>query len=336
MSAAANAIHDYLDATSGARAAVAPGIHYGMSMAEYLAIPALSAGVITTLLDRCPAAAWYESPWNPRRASSSTAEQDAGSIAHSIFLEGSRDVCEVIDPNDHPAEKTGNIPDGWTNKSIKAARDAARAAGKIPVLKPAMAEIEAISAAARTYVDSLRESEPAIHALFEPAGGTSETVLIWQEGATLCKLRADRLATDFALIADYKTTGVSAEPMRFGRAQLVGLRYYVSASWYRRGVRAVTGVDPTYIFLAGETDAPYLHSLIGCDPSLAELGDEKVGAGLAAWQECQRANHWPAYPNRVCWIEAPVYEVNAWAEREGIDAHGIPYDISKLFARKAA
>lgn len=308
-----------------------PGVYPGLSMAEYLAIPAVSASTLSTLLEKCPAAAWHASAFNPKRKTTSTAEQDIGSIAHSILLEGSREICEIIDPADHPAEKTGAIPDGWTNKSIRAAREAARAAGRIPVLIDVMARVEDIVDAALAYLESLRESEPAIHALFLPEGGASEVTMIWREGATLCKLRADRVAHDFALIADYKTTSTSAEPNAFGRRQLVGMDYYISAAWYRRGVRALHGVDPTYVFLAGETDEPYLHSLIGCDPSLTELGDEKVGAALQAWQACERSGEWPGYPTRVAWIEAPVYERAQWDERNGVDEYGIPADLSKLF-----
>ena len=60
-----------------------------------------------------------------------SAEMDAGTVAHAILLEGNSDVVTIIDPTNHPAEKTGNIPDGWTNKSIRAARDSARASGKL-------------------------------------------------------------------------------------------------------------------------------------------------------------------------------------------------------------
>lgn len=309
-----------------------PGIHYGMPMAEYLALPALSAGVIKTLLDRCPAAAWYDSPFNPNRPrNDDTGASDAGTIAHSILLEGSRDVCCVIDPADHPAEKTGSIPEGWTNKSIRAARDTARAAGKVPVLKSAMAEIDAIASAARTYLDSVRDTEPAIHAAFEPGGGHSEVTVVWREGETLCKMRADRMSADHGLIVDAKFTAQSVEPGRYGRTQMVNLGQYITAAWYRRGVRAATGTDPDYVFLAGELDAPHLFSLVGCDPSWLELGDEKIGAGLREWQECARRNHWPAYPTRVAYPELPVYERARWDERNGVGEDGVPATNAEIW-----
>lgn len=294
---------------------MSPGIYPDLPMADYLALPALSAGVVRTMIERCGLAAWYESPLNPDRVTDASAATDTGSIAHAILLEGSRECVAVIDPNDHPADKTGAIPEGWTNKSIRAARDTARAAGKIPVLAPAMAEIDSMVSAATAYIATLRESEPAIWRAFQPAGGKSEVTMVWQEGDTLCKLRADRIATDNGLIVDYKTSAMSVEPDRWGRTQLASMGYYVSAAWYRRGVRALTGVDPDYVFLCQETAPPYLCSLVGCDPAALALGDEKCGAGLRQWQECVRTNVWPAYPNRVCYPELPVWERARWDEQ---------------------
>jgi hypothetical protein len=43
-----------------------PGIYPGLSMAEYLAMPALSASLLQTMLEECPAAAWFDSWLNPK------------------------------------------------------------------------------------------------------------------------------------------------------------------------------------------------------------------------------------------------------------------------------
>jgi hypothetical protein len=200
---------------------VKPGIHFGMSMQEYLSIPAVSNGVLRTLLERCQAAAWHCSPFNPNKPRDDTDASDAGTIAHEIFLEGSRDCLRVIDPKDHPnLTKPFATPDGWTNKPMREAKAAARAAGKIPVLPSDVAEIDALVCAAQRFVDSLRTTEPAIHAMMQPDGGKSEVVMVWEEGETLCKLRADRIATDYRLLLDYKSTALSAEPQAWSRTML--------------------------------------------------------------------------------------------------------------------
>lgn len=311
-----------------------PGIYPGLTMAEYIALPALSAGVIRTTVDRCPAAARFESWLNPRRPADDTDASDVGTIAHAILLEGSEDCCQVFDPADYPNAKGGGVATGWTNKAIQEARGAARSAGKIPILIDDIREIRDLVAAARAFIDSLRDTEPAVWRAFQPDGGQSEVTFVWQEGETLCKSRADRIANTNDVIIDYKSSAMSVEPDRWGRTQLVNMGYYVSAAWYCRGVRALTGVNPTYLFLCGETAPPHLHSIVGCDPETLALGDEKVGAGLRLWQQCVRTNTWPAYANRVVYPALPVYERMRWDERNGIGEDGIPYDISKLFERK--
>jgi len=315
---------------------IGPGVHPGLPMAEYLELPAMSASVLRETVERCPAAGWFTSWLNPARTRTDTAATDAGSIAHEILLEGSEACCRVVDPNDHPAKTTGAIPDGWTNQSIRRARDEIREAGKIPVLKSDMATIRAMVDSARLFIDGLRETEPRAWEAFQPTGGSSEVAMLWQEGATLGRMRADRLANDCRLIVDVKTTARSAEPDAWGRSQLLGLGYHISAAWYRRGIRALCDVDCDYVFLVIETEAPHLCSLVGVDPAWLALGDAKVTTALRLWEQCARAGHWPAYPSRICYPELPAWADAQWQEREAAGNVGIPYDVSKLFQKSAA
>jgi PDDEXK-like domain of unknown function (DUF3799) len=318
------------------------GIYNGLSMQDYLDMPAVSASLLCTTLDYCPAAAWHESWMNPDRERETSDELDVGTVAHSIFLEGSTAGVVVIDPNDHPAEKGGGIPKGWSNKSIRFARDAAREQGKIPVLKPRMAEIQAMADAARAFVDSLYAPEPAIFKAFQDLGGDSELTMVWDEAPRLelaspllCRIRPDRISRDRRLIVDAKFTDGSANPNTWGRAQLIRLGFYVSAAFYRRGVAALCGgVEPDYVFLVVEMNPPHLCSLVGVDPAMMALGEEKVRVGLDQWERCTRNDIWPSYPRRVVYPELPMWEANRWAEQQGVDAQGIPYDVGKLFERK--
>jgi hypothetical protein len=97
-----------------------PGIYLDMSMADYLSAEAVSASLLTTLLDRCPLAAWHGSWLNPHRSDDDGGNvQNVGTIAHGILLEGSTANVAVIDPKDHPNEKGGGFPTGWTNKASR-------------------------------------------------------------------------------------------------------------------------------------------------------------------------------------------------------------------------
>lgn len=293
-----------------------------LPMAEYLKLPAVSASIIREVVERCPRAGWHASWLNPHPpAPDDTAASDAGSVAHAILLEGSEECCCVIDPNDHATPSTGNIPDGWTNKSIRAARDVARSAGKIPILSPKMAEIRAMVASAREFIEALKDTEPAVWAMFQPGGGDSELTVLWEEGfggsGIQCRIRADRINNERTLIGDVKTTKASAEPDGWGRTQMSR----ITPALYRRGCQAVFGPVPEYKFLVIEQSPPYLCSLVGVDPAGLELGDAKVETGLRTWARCVQENRWPGYPNRTAYPETPGWAIAQWEEIE-IAAHG--------------
>lgn len=315
---------------------LAPGVYPGLPMAEYLKINAASASILHTLVSQCPAAAWFDSPLNPNPADDSNDASDFGSIAHEILLEGSQECVEIIDPQDYPS-KNGNIPDGWKNVAIRAARDDARAAGKIPVLTTDIVTINGMVDSAHAFIESVRESEPAIWAAFQPDGGDSELTCIWEDGGTLCRMRPDRISKERDVIIDPKFSKRSAEPDSWGRTQLSAMGYRVSAAFYRRGCETLFGVSPAYVFLVIEQDPPHLCSLVGVDPANLSFGAEQVEHGLRAWRRCLASNAWPAYPTRVCYPELNEWELARWQERQGItDAQGIPYDVSKLFRKTEA
>jgi hypothetical protein len=254
---------------------------------------------------------------------------DRGSIAHSIFLENSMANVEVIDPKDYPnLTKTDGeykTPAGWTNKPIKAARARAYADGKVPVLLSKMAQINAMVDETRRYVESLKAKQPLVWAMFQPDGGESELTMVWREGATLCKIRCDRIARNRLVTANFKTTKGSVEPNRWSRSQL--LDYYVGAIFYERGIKALCD-SPTVesLFLCQQVTAPYLCSAIGINNAWRELADRKVRAGLEEWARCERSGYWPGYPADICYPDLPPWESAQWEEREILSVEqGIAY-----------
>lgn len=315
---------------------VRPGVYPGIAMDDYLRLPALSASVLQTLLDQCAAAARFTSYLNADHVRETNDASDAGTIAHAILLEGDSSCVAIIDPLDFPA-KNGNIPQGWTNNAIRAARDEVRALGKIPVLPEDITLVNAMVDSAHEYIESLRDTEPAIWAAFQPDGGDSELSCIWDDDGQLCRMRPDRISKDRRVIIDPKFSKRSAEPDSWSRTQVSAMGYRISASMYRRGAMKLFGTLPDYIFLVVEQEPPHLCSMVGMDPPNLAFGDEQVEEGLRQWRKCIAANHWPAYPTRVCYPEVPAWEVARWQERMGIvDQQGIPYDVSKLFERSEA
>lgn len=323
-----------------------PGVYDDLPMADYLAAPAVSAGMLVNLLTRCARAAWWESWLNPHRPDdASTKEQSAGKIMHSIILEGRADCCVVVDPKDHPnADKVGGIPTGWTNKAMKIVRETIIAEGKIPVLKADYAEIEAMVAAVRAYIESLRASEPAIWAAFQPSGGDSELTIAWDDSGTLCRMRPDRINKGRDVIVDLKSDGGTAEPVTWGKFKLFRMGYNVGAAFYKRGCLKAFGKDPDYYWLVVEQAAPYLCSLVSLEPAGFEVGAAKVARSLRDWAKCAKENVFPAYPKKVHYVELPPWELaeeceamvgaaydpaQMFAERIGLDREGDAFEVSK-------
>lgn len=302
-----------------------PGIYPGLPMEAYLAMPAASASLLKAVIEECPRAAWHRSWMNPKPAcvDDSTDESGAGSVAHSVLLEGHADIVVIVDAKD------------WRTNAAKEARDAARAAGKVPVLVGKMPKIIAMVDAARSYIESLRETEPAIWAAFQPGGGESEMTMVAEVDGVLCRIRPDRISTDRKLICDYKTGGTTAEPDAWGRTQLVRMGYYVGAALYRRVVRALCGQTPDYVYLVQEQEPPYLCSLVGINPLGLDLADRKIKKALGLWSACMRTGQWPAYPARVAYPDIPAWELARWEEVEERERGGNPYDPVKLYGTRA-
>lgn len=283
-----------------------PGI-YDMPMAEYLALPALSSGMCQKLLAQSPLHAWIDSAFNPNREQDNSKVADIGTTMHDLLLGGEGKIV-VINPQDHPTEKDGKFASGWTNKSIRAARDKAYAAGKTPILLAAHQKVELAVNAAREYV-----AHSEISGVFD--SGKAEQTIIWEENGVLCKARPDWLTADCRVCLSYKTTSGTAEPNSWIRTQLPS--YDVSTIFYSRAVASL-GVVAQIVHLVQEQSDPFACSLIALAPSFEQLASRKLDTAIALWADCSSKNHWPAYPSRVCWAEPLPWQENQFLEREAL------------------
>jgi hypothetical protein len=280
------------------------GVFQGLPMPDYLALEAVSASDLRRVVQECVKSAWFHSPFNPNRpVQESTSAQLLGSAAHALLLEGNSDQIVVVEA------------ENFKTKEARCQRDGALEEGKIPLLPHVFDVVLAMSLAARAFVESLKETEPAIYAMFQPGGGRAEETVVWQDGETLCKIRLDMISQDNLVVVDYKTSGTIAEPNTWLRRQAIPMGYIVSDGLYRRGVEAVFGVcEPKYVFLVQENEPPYMCSINGLDKSAEATTDTMVSRALRSWEECVKNNHWPGYPQRVAWHELPPYISAEWAE----------------------
>jgi hypothetical protein len=275
-----------------------PGI-YTMSASAYHADPcpdpSLSSSIAKLLCHSSPA---HTRQAHPRLNTAAVDEEaecfDVGTAAHAIVLEGTAAV-EVIDAKD------------WRTNQAKDARDAARKAGKIPLLAKVWADVQAMVAATRAQLDAHYDGRH----MFKD--GTAEQTILWQEDGVWCRARLDWLRA--GSIDDYKTTSASANPEVLSRT-LFGNGWDIQAAFYLRGLKAVLGIDATFRFACQETYAPYALSVVALGPDAMMLAEKKVLYAIELWRECLASNRWPAYPTQTAYASLPTWIESAWLEKE--------------------
>lgn len=281
---------------------LAPGIHDNVPAERYHGAnvcerPALSAGVIKTLLAYSPWHAWYQHPrLNPQWEPNVDAKFDLGTAAHELLLKGD-DIAAWIDAED------------WRTKAARDARDAARREGKVPLLACQHDGILEMIAAVREQLTRIDATPPLL------ASGKPEQTLIWEEGGVCCKARCDWLHADLSAIDDLKTTGASGSPHEWPRRVFWGIGGDIQSAWYRRGLKAATGRSAAFRFLVVEIDPPYAASVFDLAPSADDIAQRKIAWALNTWRRCLETGEWPGYGQRVASIELPLWAEMAFVER---------------------
>lgn len=265
--------------------------------------PSLSASIAKILLAESPA---HAKARHPRLSDfpivrESKDHLELGEVVHAILLDGSAPMVDVFDYKD------------WRTKEAREARDASLTAGRIPMKRNQWEN-------ALTVAESVKEELRHIGITPRPlSNGKPEQTLTWKEGDVFCRSRIDWLHNDHLTIDDLKTTSQSANPFGIDRT-INSMGYEVSAAFYRRGLKAVTGKDATFRWIFVETTAPFAVSVVSLAPDWLTLAEAKVERAIEIWRECLATNKWPSYPSRVCYVEAPGWAESSWLERIAVAA----------------
>lgn len=285
------------------------GVHDGVPMRDYLLHHGFSASRAHTLLQYSPYHAYHDDGGEPTDAS------DMGTAIHDALLEGVDRIAAIE-------------ADDWRTKDAKAARDAARSEGKIPMLARKVSQVMTAVDAAKRFV-----AGSEIAGVFER--GRPEQTIIWKEGEILCKARPDWLTNERDILLHVKTTQGSAEPNAWIRNQLVPMGYDVAWALYERGNRSMSQeryYECESVFLVIEANPPYGCSLIGLDPAMADLAHRKVERAIRTWRQCKASGVYPCYPNRIAYATPKPWQLaeeeeteltgayDALQEKEGLQA----------------
>lgn len=288
-----------------------PGI-YSISAEEYhrdcCEKPSLSATIAKMLCDDSPLhARTAHVRLNPAAPTEEEVDHlNIGTAAHALLLEGLA-VAEVLD-----------FPD-WRTKAAREARDAAREAGKVPLLTKHWGAVLAMATSARAQLSRHRASD-----MF--TDGKPEQVIVWKEGDVWCRARLDWLHDSLLNIDDYKTTGATANPEVISRT-LFQNGWDIQAAFYLRGLQAIRAhtMDvaefrnsrlPDFRFAVQETYPPYALSVVALGPDALMLAEKRVTYALDKWHECLRTDTWPGYITDVAYASLPAHLEARWLEKE--------------------
>ena len=217
---------------------------------------------------------------------------DFGSAAHKYVLGIGPEIAVI------------GAPDWRTNKA-KDERDAARAAGKIPVLEPEHKQVQEMAAAIREH--------PVASVLFDPQrGGHAERSLFWQDAEFGIWRRArldwmpDPDAPGRFIIVDYKTA--SAADRGSIAKSVANYGYYMQDAWYEDAVRALgLADDPAFLFVVQEKAPPYLVTVAQLDYEAVQAGRMRNRMAMEDYRDCTSAGVWPGYSDEIVSISLPAW-----------------------------
>lgn len=288
-----------------------PGI-YDLSEDSYQSdpcdAPSLTQSITKILLAQTPLHAWTAHPkLNTDFVREEREMFDLGTAAHALMLQG-LSVAHIIQAK--KMEGAGknrvatDIPvDDYKTKEAREERDAAREAGKVPLLAHQWSRVQRMVLAGQSQLKTHKEAPDAF------TDGKPEQSLVWEDDhGVICRARLDWLHASMKKIDDYKSTGMNANPENFGRV-VESAGWDVQAAFYRRGVRKLTGQDPAFRFVVQENSEPFALVVLGIGPDFQWSGESKVQRAIDLWAKCLAENKWPGWTDRIAYPLLPV-----WAE----------------------
>lgn len=144
------------------------------------------------------------------------------------------------------------------------------------------------------------------------AGGKREVTLRWSETVTLedgteievpCKARIDLWDEELAFFADPKSCQ-DASPRGFANA-VASYGYHMQHAHYGEGAKAC-GIDlNAFLFLAIESEAPYVCAAYPIDPAAEERGYQLRDAAMHTLARCLHYGTWPGYSDTLTPLSLP-------------------------------
>lgn len=274
-----------------------PGV-YGIPVNDYHADPVAGGSLSSTgarklLPPSCPAKFkhWLDNGDPPKR------EFDLGHAAHKLIL-GVGPELVVIDA------------DNYKTKAAQSTRDAAYAAGAVPLLVAEHQQVLGMAIAVANH--------PIAGPLFRQGTGLPEQTLVWFDHefqvwrrALLDWLRPRPAPGRRLIVPDFKSAH-AADKVSISKA-IDNHGYDQQMAWYLDGVQALGlagDVEPAALLIVQEKTPPYLITLVQLDDVALERGRLRNRLALDEYRRCLATDAWPGYAESVIEVGLPP-----WAER---------------------
>lgn len=249
-----------------------PGVYDGMPDEQYHADPVRGGSLSHTgardlLPPSCPAKYLH----NRIHGRPPKTEYDLGHAAHRYAL-GTGAALELVDADD------------YRTKAAREARDAARAAGKVPVLPSQLDDVERMVTVLRAH--------PLASRLLDPHRCQFEQSVFWYDDEFGVWRRA-RFDAWSGYIVDYKTT-TNAGPAAAAKS-MANFDYHMQAGWYMDAAAAVGRPAQAFLNVFQETDPPYLVTVAQPDDEAMKVGRERNRRALEIYRDCMAAGRFPGY-----------------------------------------
>lgn len=214
---------------------------------------------------------------------------ERGEIIHHLVLGGGRDIVAVD-------------ADDWRTKAAREARDSAREAGKVPILRYRLTECEE---AARLI---------SMGVLWSPDARTEVSAYWESEGGVACRARMDVLELDFGLhrarILDLKSC--ENAQARSAPANMFREGMDIQAAAY---IEAIETIHPElagrvgFEWVFAEVRPPYGTIRAIPDGEMLALGRSRWRRAVRAWGACLRTKQWPTYPHDPVRVSPPAWAI---------------------------
>ena len=225
---------------------------------------------------------------------------DFGHLVHLLVLGDGVDTVEID-------------ADSYRTKAAREQRDAAHAAGKIPVLvgDGANDSFGAELAHAQAMADKVM-ADPEAGPLFER--GHAERSLYWTEPESGVRLRGRTdwltMVGDRLTCVDLKTS-TTANPAELER-KFWQHCYHMQFAWYRRLlIELGMSDDPDFVFVVVEKDAPYAVTVVEYDAEALAEGQRLNRQAIDLYARCREADDWPEYTDRRVRLSLPRFALKA-------------------------